>query len=75
MSKATAINLKTLEGNDYLFCEEDGFSSESLVNFLREQLGKEFTWIEDIKVEILGWDKTTLNLQEVYNEILKETNG
>ena len=72
---ATAINVTMLDGNEYLFCEDEGFSSESLVKFLKEQLGSEFEWIETIKAESHGWDITTLNLQEVLDEVYKENNN
>ena len=72
MSIATAISVTTQSGDSYLFCEDDGFSSDSLVKYLKDTLADEFIWIDRINVEAHGWDVNTLNIDEVLDVVYKE---
>ncbi len=72
MSRATAIAIGTSSNDHYYYCVEDGFSAESLVKFLKDKLGDEFPWINFLNVEPLNWDKSTLDIDEVFDEVYKE---
>ncbi len=72
MSKATAVSVRTESGDYYLWCEEDGFTSESLTKFLKEKLGDEFPWVNSIEIDALGWDKSTLSINKVFGAVYAE---
>ncbi len=69
---ATAIYVHTESGDDYLFCEEDGFTSESLIKFLKDKMGDEFPWIGMLFIKGLNWDSDSLDLHPVWYEIGQE---
>ena len=71
---ATAIFIYVESGDDHLFCVEDGFSSESLIKFLKDKMKDEFQYIEMLYIKGLNWDETTCDLHPVWYEISKELN-
>jgi len=69
---ATAISVHTESGERYLFCEEDGFTEEGLIKFLREQLGDEYPWISDWDIVGLNWDSGTIDPYIVWKDLQEE---
>jgi len=72
MTVATAVAVGTSSNDHYYYCVEDGFSAESLIKFLKDELGEEFPWISFLNVEPLNWDKSTLDINKVFNSIYTE---
>jgi hypothetical protein len=69
---ATAIYVRTESGDGYLFCEEDGFTAEGLIKFLRDALYTEYAWIANFDIVALNWDEDTLDINAVWEDIQKE---
>ena len=69
---ATAVFVHTEGGDDYLFVEQDGFTPESLIDFLKDKMENEFPWIGMLYIEGLNWDASMCSLGAVWGEISKE---
>ena len=69
---ATAISIKTESGDDYLFLQEDGFSVESMIDFLKKELGDEYPWISSIHFATVGWNSSKLDISKVFANIYAE---
>jgi len=69
---ATAVFVHTESGDDYLFIEQDGFTPESLVQYLKGKMEDEFPWIGMLYIKGLNWDSTTCDLNPVWEVISNE---
>ena len=54
--KATAIYVKSESGDNYLFCEPTEFTTETMVEFLKESLGGEAGYVGDLEIRTTGYD-------------------
>jgi len=53
---ANAIYVKTESGDDYLYCETVEFTTESFIEYLKENLGEEFAYIGDFSLVSVDYE-------------------
>lgn len=69
---AIAISVKSESGDDYLYCEENISTTDEIINFLKEQLGGEFTYIS--KVDVKSTKKCKIDINEIMHAVYDEDN-
>lgn len=70
-NEATSIHIITESSDHYNYLEEIEFTTESLIDWLKEQLGDEFAYISNISIQTLGYDEDNIDLKSVYKAIDK----
>jgi len=69
--KATAINVRTESSDNYLWCEPRDFNTEAIINFIREKLGDEASYVSYLVISTTGY-KSAVEISVVIDSLQED---
>ena len=63
-----AIYVKSESGDDYLWCEPQEFTTESMIEYLKSALGEEAGYVGNLEITTTGYENK-ISTSDVYSAL------